>query len=65
MSYDLNELRLNFTKYAYTNFSDGYGNQKTSDSWELLKLIPNIDSVSSYYEPDTYFQGNFIHNYKN
>ncbi len=58
MSYDLNEVRLNFSKNAYTNISDGYGNQKTSDSWELLRLIPTIDTISNYYEQDTYFQGN-------
>jgi hypothetical protein len=58
MSYDLKEVKLNYTKNAYVNFSDGYGNQKTSDSWELLKLIPNVDFISNYYEQDNYYQGN-------
>ncbi len=57
MSYDLNEVQLKFSKDANSSFSRGYGNEKTSESWEILNVVAKLDAVSNIYENNTYFQG--------
>ena len=60
MSYDLNEVNLEFSKEEYRNFSRGYGNEKTSESWEILNVVAKLNAVSNFYQNNTYFQGMLV-----
>ena len=59
ISYNIHELRLNYSNLADAANQEGLNTNK-SDEWDILNMIANLKAVSNIYQRDEFFHGLFI-----